>query len=63
MTTFILATHVSGGEGHDSGGALVADEVVYDGRQRVHIARRGGEVSAAEWGPQEGCHPVANSIE
>ena len=60
---FKLGAHVAGSEGHDGGGALVADEVVHDGRHRVDIGRRGGEVSAAEWGPQEGRHPVANSIE
>ena len=62
-SSFILRTHVSGGEGDDGGGALVAEDLVGDGRHGVHVGRRCGEVGAAESCPQEGRHPVSNKIE
>ena len=59
-----LRTHVSGGEGNGSGGGLVAEDLVGDGRHGVHVGGRGGgEVGATESGPQEGRHPVSNKIE
>ena len=58
-----LRTHVTGGEGDDGGGALVAEDLVGDGRHGVHVGRRCGEVGAAESCPQEGRHPVSNKIE
>ena len=56
-------THVSGGEGHDGGGALVAEDVIRDCGHRVHAGGRGGEIGATKRGPQEGGHPVTNEIE
>ena len=60
---FKVRTHVSGGEGHDGGGALVAEDAVRDGSHGVHASGRCGEIGATKRGPQEGGHPVTNKIE
>ena len=57
-----IKTHISGGEDHDGGGALVVEEVVGDGGEGVGVGGRGGQGVAPVGGPQEGGHPVAHNV-
>ena len=57
-----IKTHISCGEGHDGGGALVVEEVVGDGGEGVGVGGRGGQGVAPVGGPQEGGHPVAHNV-
>ena len=61
--SYQFRTHVSGGEGHDGGSILVAEDGVRDGGHGVSAGGRGGEIGATKRGPQEGGHPVTNKIE